>query len=172
VQSHAGTISLDTPSTGGARFIIRLPAGSRRERALEPGAPSSRPSPRRGGRILVVEDEDPVADLIVETLQDAGHRVGRSRRRSEALERLRDETFDVVIVDLRMPGMGEAEFRAALQSLDPGLVGRLVLVTGDTLSPEPEALGRKLRVPVLHKPFDLGALLEAVHSRLDQLGRS
>jgi DNA-binding response OmpR family regulator len=120
----------------------------------------------RKGNVLVVDDERSVARLICETLETHGHRVVRAHDVDEAVERVDGEPFDLVVVDLRMPGMRIESFKEELDRLRPGLGGRIVLVTGDTVSAEPETVASRLGLRVLHKPFDLEDLLEAVRALL------
>jgi len=166
ITSHGGTIELESSPAGGARFTITLPCGARgstvagAERAPEPSAPSRR------GTILVVDDEESVAQLISEALAADGHRVVECNRIPEALHSVSRESFDVVLVDLRMPGMDAEAFRDELERRRPGLGKRVLLITGDTVSSEPEELARRMELRVLHKPFDIDDLREAVRDAL------
>lgn len=68
-----------------------------REMLSENGAPTP--------RVLVVEDEEVIRELLVPTLQDEGFRVDAAASGEEALKRLEGNTFDVVLLDLNLPGM-------------------------------------------------------------------
>ncbi len=61
------------------------------------------------GRILVVDDEEGVRSFLAESLEIDGHHVEEAANGQEALERLRARSFDLVLTDLRMPGMDGLE---------------------------------------------------------------
>jgi two-component system NtrC family sensor kinase len=166
VTAHGGTIREQGREGEGAVFRIELPPGrsSSAARAAETAPRDSKEGP--GGRVLVVDDEEAVARLIADTLVADGHVVERAGDRRAALDRLAAREFDVVVLDLKMPGMSEARFREEIERARPGLSRRLVLTTGDTVSAEPEALGKRLDSPVIAKPFDLRDLRRAVRSQL------
>jgi DNA-binding NtrC family response regulator len=70
-------------------------------------------------RILILDDEPGVVDWLRDELQERGHPVAGCHAPAEALDRLRDEAFDLVISDVEMPGMRGLEFLAAVQNLKP-----------------------------------------------------
>ena len=57
-------------------------------------------------RILVVDDDKVSCRLFTEVLEEEGHEVGNAYSGEEALERLRSEPYDLLLVDVRMPGTG------------------------------------------------------------------
>jgi len=78
-----------------------------------------------------------------------------------ALRALRDRTFDVIVSDVRMPGMNGRQFLERLRQEHPAMVSRLIFSTGDTFAPDTAALLQEAGVPSLVKPFDF-AKLEAL----------
>ncbi|MCU0634074.1 MAG: response regulator transcription factor [Gemmatimonadaceae bacterium] len=62
-------------------------------------------APTRRASVLVVEDDAKTADLVALYLGHAGHRVSIERSGSRALERLRTETFDLLVLDIMLPGV-------------------------------------------------------------------
>ncbi len=74
---------------------------------------------------------------------------------------LQQRNFDVIISDVRMPGMSGREFLERLGRDRPDLVPRVVLSTGDTFAPDTAALLKESGVPTVTKPFDF-AMLERV----------
>jgi CheY-like chemotaxis protein len=79
----------------------------------------------------------------------------------EALSLLRQRSFDVIISDVRMPGMSGREFLERLRRDRPDLVPRVVFSTGDTFAPDTAALLKEAGLPTVTKPFDF-AMLERV----------
>ncbi len=165
VSAHGGTVHVESAEGGGATFRVELPEGTgpSEECAEEARAPAAGSHP---ARILVVDDEETVATFICEALATDGHRTESARDGKEALERLAAEEFDLVVADLRMPGMGGARLCEEMERMRPGVSARILLTTGDTVSRDPEAFARKSGVPVLLKPFGLDDLRRAVRSRL------
>lgn len=124
--------------------------------------------PRRDGGIatLLVDDEELVRPVIARGLRHAGHEVTETGSAEEALERLvdADRPFDLLVTDVRLPGMDGIELARRARALLPGL--RVLLVSG---SPDVPTGGGDAGHPLLLKPFRRPELIAAV----DQvLGRS
>jgi signal transduction histidine kinase/CheY-like chemotaxis protein len=164
VAAHGGSVRLlhDRPGT---TFRIELPRGT-----ADPTPPSERGSEdavlATSARILVVDDEASLASLMCEALAADGHEAVPAADGREALDRLSEREFDLVVSDFRMPGIGAARLRREMETLRPGMSSRLLLTTGDTVTRDADILAAELGTDVLHKPFDLDDLRRAVRSRL------
>lgn len=159
VRAHGGTIEL-LEHERGTTFQIELPVGEAPGEVLR-----AEPTPRASaahGRVLVVDDEQPFARLLVDACEARGHQAVAAFSAREALERLDAESFDLVISDVRMPDGGA---RALLEAR-PELAERLLLMSGDSAGTEAAALAEAHAIDVLAKPFDLERLLERVATRL------
>ncbi|MGB6266060.1 MAG: ATP-binding protein [Candidatus Acidiferrales bacterium] len=169
VQQHQGDIAFDSPPGGGARFVVELPVVAvpvhgrdsvTRPSALPDGAILA-------GRIIIVEDEPTVAQLIVDVLHEAGHHAQAFLDSQEALTRLSRERFDLVICDLRMPRLdGPAFYEALVRSGSP-LQHHIIFITGDTLSPRTLEFLEGRGLPYLGKPFLVEELNLAVNRLLE-----
>jgi CheY-like chemotaxis protein len=82
---------------------------------------------------------------------------------ADALKALRRERFDVIVSDVRMPGMSGGEFLERLRRDFPGMVSRLVFTTGDTFATDTAELLRDAGVPSLVKPYDFAKLESLLH---------
>ncbi len=115
------------------------------------------------GRILVVEDDDEIRELIAEMLEDSGFDVATAANGREALERLRAPVLPCVIVlDLMMPVMNGWELRSKLLA-DPKLCDIPVIVVSGAadLHESPDGL---MAARILTKPVKWPALLASVQA--------
>ncbi|HUG21753.1 response regulator [Piscinibacter sp.] len=166
VQAHGGTMRLDTSHRGGARFLLSLP--TLHGVALAP-APASAGRPRgRPLRILVVDDEVEIAEILREILGEAGHHVVLAHGGEEALQRLADGGFDVVLTDLKMPGMDGPALYRQIELRYPQLARRVIAITGDTLGAEAHRFVQTSGVVVIDKPFDADEII----ARVDEVAAS
>ncbi len=168
-KAHGGDVELETREGEGTTFRVRIPTGEGSRAIAEP--PEADEAGWRGGisaRILVADDESAIASLISETLTADGHRVAVACTAEEVLRRLGEETFDVLVSDLKMPGLGARRLVDEVRRLRPGLERRLVITSGDTVSREPEAVAASVGAEVIHKPFAVDELRRVVRRRLER----
>ncbi len=166
VQEHGGRIRLESRVSAGASFFVELPVtGSKLPPAplVRPGAAATEVS---GKSILVVEDEAALAAAVTDALRDAGYVVDHASDGEEALERVRERRFDLVICDLKMPRLDGQSFYRMLGDARPGLADRVIFVTGDVAGTEAEKFLEETGCRFLAKPFRLGDLLRAVRDGL------
>ncbi|HEX4142898.1 MAG TPA: sigma-54 dependent transcriptional regulator [Pirellulales bacterium] len=118
-----------------------------------------------GARVLVVDDHAPARESMIETLRHAGYQADACRAAPEALDRLTTESYDVVITDLRMPGMSGLEFIRALQHRPHG--AQILMVTAHaTVASAVEAM-RHGAFDYIEKPFDADQLEQLVARALE-----
>ncbi|MGD0425788.1 MAG: ATP-binding protein [Candidatus Acidiferrales bacterium] len=170
VKQHGGEVTFENQSGGGTRFavelpVLEIPAGER-----EPAAPefASDSQPVRCGRILVVEDEPSVAQLIVDVLREEGHQVEAVLESQEGLARLSRAQYDLVVCDLRMPRLDGPAFYEALIRAGSPAQNHILFVTGDTLAPRTMQFLERSKLPYLAKPFLVEELKLAVNRRLER----
>ncbi|HKQ61988.1 MAG TPA: response regulator, partial [Candidatus Polarisedimenticolaceae bacterium] len=132
----------------------------------EAARPAPEPPPTAPGHVLVVDDEPAVAALMREALEQDGHRVEVVHDGAAALERVARAEFDLVLADLRMPGLGGARLIEELAQLRPELAKHVLLTTGDTLGSEAARLEAHGAGELLHKPFDVEQLRRRVRALL------
>ncbi len=166
VEEHQGRIAVDSRLGEGATVTIELPAA--REGAGVDAVPGGA-VPAGGGaaarsRILVVDDEQAIRDLLVGLLSLDGHEVEAARTGAEALQRLAEQPFDAIIADIRMPEMDGIEFYNRILHEHPELARRVIFTSGDTISPDTRAFVESTTVPFLAKPFQLRTVREVVRA--------
>ena len=97
-------------------------------------------------------------ELLSITLRQAGYDVTLAEGGDAAIERLRTESFELIVTDLRMPRLGGREFYEELRRRRPELASRVYFSTGDTVRGDTLAFLETLERPYLHKPFSLSEL--------------
>src|SRR5438876_8826767 len=112
--------------------------------------------------ILIVDDDPRLAQLLWGVLRDDGHRVTVARNGAEALATLADHTFDLLLVDIRMPRLDGPGFYRELERLSPEHARRVMFMTGDTVAPETAEVLATTRTPLLRKPFKVEEIRGAV----------
>ena len=116
-------------------------------------------------RVLVVDDDDTTRLVILRVLAKAGYSVSEARDGVEALETIRNDRFDLMLLDVWMPRMTGLDLLAALRGVDHA--PRVVVMTSDDA---PETLLKAVREQAfnyVHKPVDPGELLTTVREALD-----
>ena len=158
VQEHGGEIRVESRPRRGTTFVVEIPIVAVAEPAL-PRTPSPvRPTSYTMLRVLAVDDEPVVLEMLARALAGMGHQVDVSRDGAEALRMIHLTDFDAILLDLRMPGLGGPEVYRCIQGLRPDLTGRVLFITGDTVSPDSRSFVEGLGVEVLQKPFSLDEL--------------
>ncbi len=165
-REHGGDLVLEPAGQGdGASFCLTLPLG---EVAPEEATVSLMEPPAAAAlaRILVVDDEPEIAQLMRDMLETAGYEVASAESGAVALELLDAARFDAIVSDLRMPDMDGAALWRQVCSRHPELGARTLFVTGDTLSRSARDFLASTRCPSLDKPFAKRDLLESLGALL------
>ncbi|MFQ5669689.1 MAG: ATP-binding protein [Acidobacteriota bacterium] len=157
IKEHGGTIQASNAPGGGAIFCLELPVRQGNVPAKKARVRARPPGPPTGSRILVVDDEKIVLELLSDLLSSRGHRVEVAENGRVALERLKAdrEGFDLLITDMKMPAMGGRELYEAVREIAPDLSRRVVFATGDTVSEDARAFLAATGNRVISKPFQL-----------------
>ena len=168
VAEHGGRIYAVSQEGQGASFVIELPVLAME--TFRKAEPETAAPPIRPARVLVVDDEEFITRVVSRVLEPVGHRVSVAHSGAEALERLQAESFDVVLCDVRMPGMdGIALYRRMLRDR-PRQAQRFVFFTGDTVSLETTRVLGETGRPTLQKPFTVDELQRAIRAVLEEDG--
>jgi signal transduction histidine kinase/BarA-like signal transduction histidine kinase len=166
VQEHGGSMRVDSPPAGGASFTVEFPVSSV-ENTARPRTPTGMvDESMQGASVLLVEDERALATAVVEALTEAGLRVEHAGDGEEALARVRQNHYDVVICDLKMPRVDGMMLYRAIAAATPTLARRVIFVTGAVAGAEAERFLEESGCRWLAKPFRLGDLLRNVREAL------
>ncbi len=164
VREHGGELMLETREEPGASFRLSLPISGEAAPVSAP-LPLDTASGDLQARVLVVDDEAEIADLMRQVLEGAGYDVATAESGAVALELLEEARFDAIVSDVRMPDIDGAALWRTVRELHPLLARRMLFVTGDTLSAQARQVLEISGCPSLDKPFantDLLAALRAV----------
>lgn len=178
VVSHGGTLSVRSIPGNGASFFIRLKTlesvigtgPNPQSPANEQPKAIDRDIPCGGRRILVVDDEIGVTDLLQDLLEDAGYDVEVCNDAQTALDRLKDETFDAIVSDIKMPGIDGREFLERLGRQNPEQAACVAFVTGDSMSPAVVEFLNMAGRPYLEKPIVVTELIAIIEDMCDGPG--
>jgi DNA-binding response OmpR family regulator len=117
-------------------------------------------------RILIVDDEPALRRTLERALTNQKYEVVSVADPHSAYQMLDESNFDLVLLDLRLPQMAGDTFFLAIVRHWPRLLGRVILMSGDPWSQQPDWPAELVDCPVLHKPFSLDTLVQTVAAAL------
>ncbi len=120
------------------------------------------------GRILVVEDEAAIRRFYRRFLEPRGYELVIAPTGDGAMRLLESgEDFDVILLDIRLPGVSGRALWKLMQMKRPELCSRVILVSGDILGESTQQLVRQANRPYLEKPFTTEELLATIEAVLE-----
>jgi len=161
VTRHNAELDVQSQLGQGTTFIIKFPPPG--ETVVEPVARPVGKSSRKG-RILVIDDEREVGDVLKDALTRDGHQVVYCTDGESGIACVEKEAFDLVITDLGMPGISGWEVARIVKQARPGTPVAMVTGWGDRIDPV-DAEGRGVDY-VVAKPFKRDGIREMVASAL------
>jgi two-component system NtrC family sensor kinase len=163
VVEHGGRIRVSSREGKGTTFTVELPAPLA-EGASDAAVAGEAAAAQGQPRILVVDDEDSILDLLFKVLTADGYRVDTARSGEVALRKIDRGAHDLLITDLRIPGCDGLRLLEHWRSRHPERAEAVLLTTGDTASEETRDLLATSPQSCIQKPFDLAELTERVRS--------
>lgn len=151
VTAHGGTITVEEAEGGGARFVVRLPCAAA---SAAPDAAAGRDEPPGRLRVLVVDDEPDITEVLAEVLARDGHAVTTAADGEAALAALAARASDVLVTDLRMPGLDGPGLLRRIAALPEAERPAVIVLTGDALSLRRDVALLEPAPLVVEKPFD------------------
>lgn len=161
ISEHGGRIWAENVPGGGAKFCIDLPrvapATGKAEAASAPTLAFT-----EGLRILVADDDASIRQALSRFLEREGHGVVAVDSGSAAMTVARAESFDAVLLDMRMPDVSGKQVFEQWQREQAELARRVVFLTGDIVSTDLQQFLASTGRPFLAKPFELDAVLRVL----------
>ena len=167
ITNHGGRIYAESVMGEGATFIIELPVS--KESSIKV---ISEPAILQkcmhlsvaGKKILVVDDETVIRDILKRILSERGYHVDSAASGLEGLQKIENSQYDVYLLDIKMPGIDGKDMYETIGEKYPHLVKRVIFITGDTITKSTldflESTGREY----FSKPLDFTKLMKTVES--------
>lgn len=164
VNANKGLLELESTPGKGTTFTIYFPAADQELTMVRQPTHTE----LRGGRehILLVDDEASIRKLVVDSLGQLGYEVRTANNGIEALQRLRETNYALLIIDLVMPEMNGRELFYSLKAM--GLNVRTLIVSGYRVGDSVDELLAKGADGFIAKPFRPDDLARAVRDILDR----
>ncbi len=152
ISEYGGQLLLE-PSGPGASFHIRLPL-SQEPTSAEPVIETPPEEPPIARRLLVVDDETDLLEMLAMVLEMRGFQVDTTDAGAEAIELIQKHPYDAVVLDVRLPGdLSGPQLYEFIAATHPALAGRTLFITADTMNLETRKFLERVQRPSMEKPF-------------------
>jgi PAS domain S-box-containing protein len=169
LSEFGGDIRVESQLGKGTCFTIRLPIQPGASPAALPPLPAivaAEDAPNNHGRLLLVDDEQPILAMLVQLL-GADHQVVTAVSGEAAQSILTyDQSFDVILCDLMMPGLSGMDLHAWLATEYPALAQRMVFVTGGAFTRWASEYVTRVGNLRVEKPYDKAKLKQLISERV------
>ena len=173
VSEHGGHIWTESEPGQGATFYVELPVVVP-EALCQPNQleePNRREATPRGSstahneaRVLVIDDETSLLDFLTRVLQREGYQVDAASDGETGLRHLAETDYELIVCDIRMPGLSGLEVYRKAQDQNPDLAQRFIFITGDSVSRATHRFLDETGAPYLCKPFGPSDLTEKIRA--------
>jgi len=153
---HNGRIELHSAAGMGTTFRVLLPIA---QQQAQPAPAQAEPPASLARRVLVVDDDPAVREVLARVLQRAGHAVTHVASAEEALDQFAPRQYDLIFTDLSLAGMDGATLLSHVRARDPQIAAVIITGWGKLEEGQHQALGA---TAVLTKPFNVAQVLQIV----------
>jgi CheY-like chemotaxis protein len=170
MRSHGGIVTVESQAEQGTSFSIYLPALTG-EASVESPAPELKLEPGGGETLLLVDDDVGILNSTRELLEHFGYKVRCATSGEEALDAYqgRPGYYDLVIMDLGMPGMGGAKALEKIKEMDPGAM--VIVCSGYSSEKASLTADRGGAAAFVSKPYKTADMLNTIRKVLDSKTR-
>ena len=163
IQEHGGSISAENGVRGGAIFKIELPVCRKTEIPANRNVDEEGLSANGAGKkVLVIDDEVWILDLIRQILQRDGFEVDTVSDGKSALDHLSRRHYELLVCDWKMPGISGPQLYERLTAVSPDAANRMIFMTGDVMSDTFQNFLKKHAKNCLSKPFSVSEFRTAI----------
>lgn len=161
IDNHEGVITVENLPNSGACFNIELPVSKNLpEKQTRPSCKKSIKVNEK--HILVIDDEQTIIELLQRFLTREGHRVDVAKNGAIALKKMKENDYEIIISDLRMPGITGKTIFDVLGKIAPKLQQRMIFTTGDSDSDDAFEFLNTNNCRYINKPFTFEELQKAI----------
>lgn len=161
IIGHGGTLRVTSEWGNGATFIITIPIIEVKGEVKKEGERGTK-GDLKGMKGLLIDDDLNILNLVFKYLEHQECEVITASDVKTALNTVEGRDFDFVICDVKMPGMGGADFYRLIKEKKPSLKDRIIFITGDISSDKTRTFMDLVTNPCLGKPFSLSELREVI----------
>ncbi len=172
IKEHGGNIGVSSVAGRGTTFTVEIPITT--EALL---ANKKAPGPdgfelnrikvaARGLKALVMDDEEVILEILDESLKSTGFKVHLAGSVQHAINRIIENDYDIILSDIKMPGMDGKDFYWKVKELKPEAIDRILFISGDNVNRETQAFLKSTGKPFLNKPFTVDELHGAISKLL------
>ncbi|MBS3907665.1 MAG: GAF domain-containing protein [Syntrophaceae bacterium] len=165
IKRHGGEILIESEPGKGTVFVLHLPIGygeevKEAEKRLEMPL-----GMMRSAKILVIDDEEAVRDILSRMLRTKGHEVETASDGDEGIERFKKQPFDLVFTDLGMPKLSGWEVGKTLKELNPKIP--VVMITGWGMELNREKMSQNGIDLIISKPFNFDQVTQLIFEAME-----
>ncbi len=156
IDEHGGKIHAESELGKGTTFFIQIPFLKDRAKNLihDTGQAETQDEDYlQGKRILIIDDEQSILEFTSELLSMHGIRVETSTNGLEALEKIKDNEYDLIVTDIKMPVLNGKELYHILKEQYFPISSKILFMTGDTISEDTKQFINDSNLPFISKPF-------------------
>jgi CheY-like chemotaxis protein len=154
IRDHGGEILVESHAGSGTTFSVIFPVYAAQEPTAQKETPAS-PQIGGGKEILVVDDEEMIVELYLQLLQALGHSIDTASTGLEALRKIQERDYDLVITDIKMPRMSGIQLYEKTMEIKPAMRRRFIFITGDMNSLTSRQFSTVTDNPCLLKPVNI-----------------
>ncbi len=166
ITQHNGRIYARSEAGKGATFVVELPIVADTGQTEETKVIEEEPWQQSGAKILVVDDEAAILDFLEHLLTEQGYQVETTDRAQAALQRLHNQNYDLILLDIKLPGMSGIDLYYQIAAIDPAQAQKVIFITGDVMEPTTRDFLDKTKMPHIAKPFNIEQLKQEINRML------